>query len=66
MHYKNKLLRSLELCVSSLEGFENDDNIIKMGNIALQLRNKLVRFIKLNLSYRAALDEYLSLLQTED
>ena len=57
---------ALESRVSFLEQFENDDNVIKMGNIAAQLRNKLVRYIKPTLSYRAARDEYLSLLNTEE
>ena len=56
----------LESRVTSLERLEKDDNVIKMGNLALQLRNKLVRFIKPNLSYRAARDEYVASLQTEE
>ncbi|CAF2707274.1 unnamed protein product [Rotaria sp. Silwood2] len=37
-----------------------------IGNIAMQLRNKLVQFIKPHLSFRAARDEYIPLLQTEE
>ncbi|CAM4752094.1 unnamed protein product [Rotaria magnacalcarata] len=59
-------ISALESRVSSLEDLENNGNIIKMGNIAAKLRNKLVRFIKPNLSYRAARDEYIALIQSED
>jgi hypothetical protein len=57
---------TLKSRMSSLEQLENDDNIIKIGNIALQLRNKLVRFIKPKLSQRAARDECVDWLQTEE
>ena len=36
-----------------------------MGNIATQLRNKMIRFIKPTLSIRAARDEYLQSVQSE-
>jgi hypothetical protein len=65
-HALQEQIFALESCVPSLEQFENDDNVIKMGNIATQLKNKLVRFIKPNLSYRAARDEYLALLQSHE
>ena len=59
-------INALECRVSALERLEKDDNVIRMGNIALQLRNKMVRFIKPNLSYRAARDEHVASLQTEE
>ncbi|CAF4164804.1 unnamed protein product [Rotaria magnacalcarata] len=65
-HVLQKQISALESRVSSLEDLENNGNIIKMGNIAAKLRNKLVRFIKPNLSYRAARDEYIALIQSED
>ena len=36
---------------------------IQMGNIAAQLRNKIIRFVKQGLSKRAAHDEYVHSLQ---
>jgi hypothetical protein len=65
-HLLQNQLTDLEARLSSLEQLESDSNVIKMGNIGLQLRNKLIRFIKPNLSYRAARDEHLSMLQTEE
>ncbi len=42
-----------------LERMETNVNAIQMGNIAFQLRNKMIRFIKSALSKRAACDEYI-------
>ncbi|CAF1603240.1 unnamed protein product, partial [Didymodactylos carnosus] len=60
---QNDLLQNqitgLEARLSSLEQLESDSNIIRMGNIGLQLRNKLIRFIKPDLSYRTARDTFL-------
>jgi hypothetical protein len=56
----------LEVPVSSLEHFENNNNVIQIDDMALQLRNKLVHCIKPELSCRAARDEHVSSLQTEE
>jgi hypothetical protein len=50
--------------IPCLEQIEEDDNVIKIGNIALQLQNKLVRFIKPKWSRRATRDEHVYSLQT--
>ncbi|CAF1598652.1 unnamed protein product, partial [Didymodactylos carnosus] len=65
-HVVQNQITGLEARLSSLEELETDSNIIMMGNIGLQLRNKLIRFIKPDLSYRTARDEHLSMLQTEE
>ena len=49
--------------VSKLETVECDVNVIRMGNLGTQLRNKMIRFIKPELSKRAARDEFLDHLQ---
>ena len=51
--------------VSKLETVECDVNVIRMGNLGTQLRNKMIRFIKPELSKRAARDEFLDHLQGE-
>ena len=52
--------------VSRLERMESDINAIHMENMGAQLRNKMIRFIKPNLSKRAARDEELFSLQGEE
>jgi hypothetical protein len=52
--------------VSALEEMETNINAIHMGNIASQLRNKIIRFIKPSISKRAARDEYIYSLQGEE
>ena len=49
----------LKSWVSILERMESDINAIHMGDMGAQLRNKMIRYIKPNLSKRAARDEQL-------
>jgi hypothetical protein len=65
-HLLQNQITDFEARLSSLEQLESDSTVIRMGNIGLQLRNKLVRFIKPHLAYRTARDEHLSMLQTEE
>jgi hypothetical protein len=60
-----KEVATLKDRVSQLEIIETDANDIQMGNIAAQLRNKIIRYIKPNLSKRAARDEHLQSLLSE-
>jgi hypothetical protein len=49
-----------------LEKIETDVNAIQMGNMASQLHNKMIRFIKPGLSKRTARDEDIYSLQGEE
>ncbi|CAF0791675.1 unnamed protein product [Rotaria sp. Silwood1] len=52
--------------VLALEEMESNINVIQMGNIAFQLLNKMIRYIKPGLSKRAARDERIYSLQGEE
>jgi hypothetical protein len=57
--------RSMEQRISDLESAEKDVNVIRIGNVAGQLRNKMIRFVLPDLSIRAARDENFEFLHEE-
>ena len=60
-----KELGTLKTQLSKLASMETNANFIQMVNVAAQLRNKMIRFVKRMLSTRAARDEYMPTLQSE-
>ncbi|CAF0933210.1 unnamed protein product [Didymodactylos carnosus] len=58
------VINKLQTRVSSFEQLHDNENEIKTGNIAAQLRVKLVRYLKPSLTHRQARDEYVDRFQS--
>ena len=58
-------VRDMKQRISDLESAEKDVNVIRIGNVAGQLRNKMIRFVLPDISIRAARDENFEFLHEE-